>query len=256
MEVSEETKKIIQESKNVYIIPEEGNSEAISSALALFYALKSLNKNINFLLEKFPEKLNFLIPSPDFISYPRNFVLSIPKHAADISQIYYEKSDEAFKIHLTLDKGSIKKDNISFYYSEARPDLIITIGIKNYQEQLEKMDSFGFLLSAPILNIDNHLENNLNFGKINLVEQKSVSEIIFDLIKALGDSQISKEMAECLLSGLIIFSDNFTNYKTTSEILEIASILMRQGANRDKIIKELYKTEQDRQELFQKMFNS
>lgn len=269
MESIIETKNLISEAKNIYIIPEENNPEAVSSALALFYVLKNLEKNVNFIIEKFPEKLNFLIPSSDFISYPRNFVLSIPKQVADISQIYYENGDEATKIYLTIGKGTIKKDNISFYYSEAKPDLIITIGIKDYKKQLEKMDSFAFLLEAPILNMDTstslsagNWQNNLNFGKINLIEQKSLSEIILNLSKSIITPEIGSqvalvnaEIATCLLSGLIIFSDNFTNSKTNSELLETASLLMKQGASREKIIAEIYKTEEAKQELFQKMFS-
>ena len=172
--------------------------------------------------------------------YPRNFVLSVPSDVANVSQIYYEKSEEALKIHLTLDKGIIKKDNISFYYSDVKPDLIITLGVKDYTEQLQKLDSFGFLLDTPIINIDNDVQFNRNFGKINLVEDNSISEIVLGLTKSLSENQIKKETANCLLSGLIIHSDNFTNSKTNSNILETASSLMKQGAEREKIIAELY----------------
>src|SRR3989344_2730509 len=152
-----EAEQLISESKNIYIVPsEEDGGESIPVALALFYTLKNLNKNVNMLIQNFPEKLNYLIPSLDFISYPKNFVISIPNNTADVSQIYYEKTDENLKIHLTVNKGAVKKDNISFYYSDAKPDLIITMGIGDFKTYLsEKLDSFGFLLDSAIINIDN-----------------------------------------------------------------------------------------------------
>ncbi|MBI1866305.1 MAG: hypothetical protein HYS02_00885, partial [Candidatus Staskawiczbacteria bacterium] len=123
----EQAKQLIGEAKNIYVIPSESNEpESIASALALFYTLKELNKNVNLIIENLPEKLMFLIPSLDFIAYPKNLVISVPRKIADVSQIYYEKNDEALKIHLTIDKGNVKKENVSFYFSEPRPDLIIT----------------------------------------------------------------------------------------------------------------------------------
>lgn len=184
MENLQEIKQTIAGSKNICLIPSE-SPEAITSALALFYTLKETGKNVNFIIEDIPEGLRFLAPSLDFISYPKNFVMSVPNKAADISQIHYEKNNEAVKIFLTLESGSIKKEDISFYFSETKPDLVITLGIKDYSEQLKnKLNSFGFLLDSPILNIDNTTENK-KFGKINVIEQKPLLEVIMQLINGL-----------------------------------------------------------------------
>ena len=236
----QETKQIIGEAKNIYLIPEE-NLEAISNALALFYTLKEMGKNVNLIIENFPETLNFLTPSLDFISYPKNFVVSIPAKIAGISQIYYEKDDTALKIHLMVENGVIKKDDVDFYFSDEKPDLIITLGIKDYQSQLTgKLNSFGFLLDSPILNIDNN-QNNKNFGKINLIDNFSITEITFDLIKNLSAS-INKDSANCLLSGLIIETDNFKNFNITANIFENAGYLMKNGADLNMIKESFHKT--------------
>ena len=226
----QEFKNIISEAKNIYLIPSE-EPEAITSTLALFYTLKDLGKNVNLILDALPENLKFLAPSLDFISYPKNFVVLIPNNIAQISQIYYEKNNEALKIHLTLEGGNIKKDNISFYFAEAKPDLIITLGIKDYQKELsEKLNSFGFLLDSPILNIDNSKDNK-NFGKINLIEDKSLAEIVIGLAE-----NINKEAARCLLTGLVIYTENFKN-KITADVFETASNLMKKGIDLSEIVK-------------------
>jgi len=220
----QETKQIIIDSKNVYLITSE-EPEAIASTLALFYTLKDLGKNVNLIIDTLPESLKFLSPSLDFISYPKNFVVAIPNNIAQISQIYYEKNDEALKIHLTLEGGNIKKDNISFYFSEAKPDVIITLGIKDYSKELStKLDSLGFLLDSPIVNIDDSQENK-KFGKINLIGESSIPEIIFSLI-----DDLKKESAECILTGLIIHTENFKN-KVTANIFKLASQLMEKGVD-------------------------
>jgi nanoRNase/pAp phosphatase (c-di-AMP/oligoRNAs hydrolase) len=229
---NQETKQLISDSKNIYLITSQ-EPEAKASTLALFYTLKELGKNVNLFIDSLPENLKFLSPSLDFISYPKNFVISVPKNIADVSQIYYEKSDNGLKIHLTLENGNINKDNIALYFAEAKPDLIITIGVKDYQKELsEKLDSFGFLLDSPIINIDNE-QNNKKFGKINLVGNFALTEIIYNLIET-----INKESATCLLAGLIIYTENFKE-KVTANIFETASKLMKQGANLEEITNNL-----------------
>jgi hypothetical protein len=191
MENFTEFKNLINEAKNIYLIPSQ-EPEAITSTLALFYTLRNFGKNVNLIIETLPENLKFLIPSADFISYPKNFVISVPNTAAKVSQIFYEKNDEALKIHLTLENGIIKKENISFYFSGAKPDLIITLGIKDYSAELAgKLNPFGFLLDSHVLNIDTLIslsasgQNNKKFGKINIIEDKPLLELVMNLINSL-----------------------------------------------------------------------
>jgi len=188
MDNANEIKNLITDSKNIYLFPAK-EPEAITSALALFYSLKELGKNVNLLIDQLPESLKSMAPSLDFVSYPKNLVISIPKKVADVSQIYYEKNDEGLKIHLAVENGVVRKENVSFYFSETKPDLIITFGIKDYMKEISgQLDSFGFLLDAPILNIDTSkgsVQENKNFGKMNLVEEKPLLEIIMRLINSL-----------------------------------------------------------------------
>ena len=227
-----EVKQLISDSKSIYLVTSQ-EPEAITSTMALFYTLKDLGKNVNLVLENLPENLKFLSPSLDFISYPKNFVISIPNSIAQISQIYYEKNDDALRVHLTLENGNIKKDNISFYFSEKKPDLIITLGVQDYVKELSnKLDSFGFLLDSTILNIDNN-QDNKKFGKINLLGEQSLAEKIFDLSET-----INKESAICLLTGIVLYTENFKN-KVTADIFEKASKLMKQGADLKQIVENI-----------------
>jgi len=241
MQISEETKKIISEAKQVCIIPSKTNEpEATTAALALFYTLKEMGKNVNLMLDSLPENLQFLTPSPAFISQPKNFVISIPRQLADISQIYYEKNDNDLKIHLTVGKGILKKEDISFYFSQAKPDVIITLGIQDFQNHLEKhLDSSGFLLGCPIVNIDNSLDNK-KYGQENLVKPVSLSEITTEFITLINpDRAIKSPAADCLLAGLIIHYENFQSSKTTPESLQLAAEFMKSGANHPTIVENL-----------------
>ena len=239
--MSEELKKLVLDAKNICLIPSKNEPESLSSCLALFYTLRELGKNVNLISEKIPERLSFLIPSLDFLSSPKNFVISIPRSSTDISQIYYEKTDESLKIHLTTNKGSIRKEDISFYFQEAKPDLVITFGISDFKKYLENsLDSFAYLLGSPIINIDNN-PSNLNFGQINIVENKSLSEIVLDKIKIFEGVNIDKNIANCLLAGLVLYYENFKN-TTSPSVYQLASDLISKGANNQLVIDNLQKT--------------
>jgi len=234
MENLAEAKQLISEAKNIYLVPSD-KPEAVAATLALFYTLKNLGKNVNTIIENIPENLKFLSPSLDFVSYPKNFVISVPNKVANVSQIFYEKNDEALKIHLTIENGNIKKDNIAFYFAEVKPDLIITTGIKDYSAELSgKLNSFGFLLDSPVLNIDNGQENK-KFGKINVIESLPLSEMVSNLL-----DDIDNNTAKCLLTGIVLYTDNFRK-NITAEIFGAASQLMKQGADLKTITENLYK---------------
>ncbi|OGZ66513.1 MAG: hypothetical protein A3C50_00475 [Candidatus Staskawiczbacteria bacterium RIFCSPHIGHO2_02_FULL_43_16] len=246
--------KIITEAKNICIIPSHTNEpESLPAALALFYTLKDLGKNVNLINESFPEKLQFLIPSLDFLSQPKNFVISIPRSVADISQIYYEKSEDHLKIHLTIQNSRLKKENISFYVDQPKPDLVITLGVQDFQQELTgRLDSFGFILNAPILNIDNTAENT-RFGKINIIKECSLAELLLEIASA---STASKETANCLLAGMVAYYENFKSAKTQPDTLKTAARLMEQGANYHHITENLYKTTPQQMEFLTEIFKN
>lgn len=282
MDLFQEAKKLINETKNIYILPSTNNQDdSIPTSLALFYILKKLKKNVNLIVEKFPEKFHFLIPSLNFISEPKNFVISIPASKGEVSQIQYEKSEEGLKIYLTLDKGNIKKNDISFSFNISKPDLLITVGNKNL------LPNQNFSIEGPILNIDNQilldknyltpLENqrfltgqaeqtslgekplteqagNKNFSQVNLIKSNSsLAEIVSDFLKSVNEDLIEKNISTCLLTGIIVSSENFQNRETSVKTFETAAFLVKKGASHQQIIDELYP---DRDLFFSRFFKN
>lgn len=226
LEAYQKLQHLVSNATNISIIPSE-SYEAISASLALFYILKEQKKNANIIRDHIPENLTFLSPSLDFISYPKNFVLSIPETSGDISKVYFEKSNQSLKIHLQLEKGTIKKEDITCYVQEPKPDLVITLGVKDYSAELkEQLNAFGYLLGATIVNIDSH-EENKQFGTINLVEKKSLAEIISPIF---SKEAVTKKAAECLLTALLISTNNF-KAGITAEVFELAGLCMKKGAD-------------------------
>ncbi len=244
---SEEIKNLIAQAKNICLIPSQSHqSESLPATLAFFYALKTLNKNVTLIMQDL-ESLSapgapyqFLVPSLDYLSSPKNFVISIPRAVADVSQVYYEKNEEHLKIHLTVDKGAIKKEAISFYFSDPKPDIAITIGIQDFERELQQnLDSFGMLLDVSLVNIDNH-QDNKKFGKVNLVETGSLAEVSLEIIKSLDQNALTARAADCLMAGLTTYYNNFQHPSVPAHIFELCAYLIKKGANRQTVIENLY----------------
>lgn len=94
-------------------------------------------------------------------------------------------------------------------------------------------DSFkeSLALHPNILNIDHHFSNS-RFGKINIVKDKASStcEVLYDIL-ALTKKKISKEVANCLLSGIYGDTGSFHYSNTSQHVFQIASNLVKLGAD-------------------------
>ncbi len=238
MKAIQKAKKLIEESKKISILPSQKTEESIPAGLALFYTLKEIRKDVNFLLDEIPEKFHFLAPSLKETSRPKKFVISVPNQEDNISEIHYEKTNNSLNLYLKTKRRSLKKNQISFSLSEKKPDLLIALGV----EGLSENDSFKNISDVPVLNINNKDKKKL--GKINLIKNKtSLSELIIELFKAFNKEMFKKNTADCLLAGLIVSSNNSQDYKSLSGALNQASFLIKKGASEEKIIRHLKETE-------------
>lgn len=192
MENYNRAKKLIEESQNIYIFPSQDfRADSFPASVALFYALKKLNKRVNLILTEIPKEFHFLAENLQINPLPQDFVISIKEKEAKVSQVFYEKMENELKIYLRTSKGILNKENIYLKNQNLnqnglfpRSDLLITLGIKN----LQKLGN-NFQENLPlILNIDNQIENE-NFGKIILKENPSVSlsDIILKLLRTMGE---------------------------------------------------------------------
>ena len=118
-------------------------------------------------------------------------------------------------------------------------DLVITFGCSTKDRTgSEKI----MVLNVPFLNIDHHPDNS-NFGTVNIVDAKksSVAELIYDFF-LWNNWEITKDVATCLLTGIITDTGSFMHSNTQSSTLKAAAELMRKGAQTHNIIKQTYKS--------------
>jgi len=228
------------------VLPENLNGDALGCALALEEALKNSGKKIDIVCtEAIPEKLKWL-PGQEKVKNKltawQDFIISVNTATNKISRLRYENETGVLKIFLTT-PGKVEEKDIRLEPGQFFYDLIIAIDAPDLESLGRAFEeNTELFFGKSVLNID-HKAGNEHFGEINLIEPTAAacSEIITELIAGLGLT-INEKIATLLLTGLIIKTRSFQNNRTTPQSLSLASDLINQGAQQEKIIQQLYKT--------------
>ncbi len=199
-------------------------------------------------VEKKLAELSFL-PCPsavvESLSGSRDFVLSFNTEHNPILDVRTEKLEHELRIHLTPEHGTIDPRDFSFILAKYKFDLVVTIGAPDKESLGELYEAHpDIFYEVPIVNIDCHGSNE-QYGQLNLVEMtaSSTAEIVAALLKEIGEEFLEDVVAEALLAGIMAATDSFQKKTTTPRSLELASYLMGRGADQQKIVKHLYKTQ-------------
>ena len=96
---------------------------------------------------------------------------------------------------------------------------------------------------SKVVNIDHHNSNEM-FGQINIFDSKasSTSEIVFRLFEKFN-ADISVDIAQALLSGIIGDTGYFRYKSTTDKTLKVAARLVELGADISLVAEKIYVTE-------------
>jgi len=246
----EQFKKFLENSKEVLIlIPENPSTDAVGSAWGLYYFLEKLKILPAIAFSNHLSKKFDFLPQPkeilSEISGARDFVLSFNTERNKIMRVRHEEKDNTFNILVTPEKGSIDPRDFSFVLAKFKYDLVITIGTPDL-EKLGKiyLDNTDLFFEVPIVNIDSASDND-NFGQINLTDitASSSSEILARTFENIHPELIDKNIATCLLTGLIGATGSFQKKNTTPKALAVSANLMNKGADQQEIIRWMYKTQ-------------
>ena len=242
--------KRFEDANNILItFREDGEGDAVGSAVALFLFLNSIGKHVDIVVQNFalPKQLRFLKTAKKIkteFSHLQKFILSLDIKKTGVQELNYDIKDDKLRIHITPKEGFITRDQIRTAQSDFKYDLIITIDTQDLN-QLGTLHSNNTELfySIPIINIDNHT-NNEHFGELNIVDitTSSTSEVIFNLFNKLGEEYITEDIATALLTGMIWNTRSFKSDNIKPHTLALASKLITMGARRDYIVQNLYRT--------------
>ncbi len=239
----------IKKSETILLcVAKNPNGDALGSALGFYLALKKLGKKTD-VISPTPilEKYSFL-PSSNLITHKlegaRDYIFLVDIEKDKLQQLRYEIQDNKLKIFITAKDGNLNEKSARLESSKFKYDLIIALGTADLENLGNVYDENSELFyEAPVVNIDNNPSNEY-FGKINLVDVavSSTSEIVYNIISELDEKLFDENIATNLLAGIISKTDSFQNKNTTPKAFLTAASLIAKGANKEDIIRYLYKT--------------
>lgn len=110
------------------------------------------------------------------------------------------------------------------------PDIIFCLDYGDF----ERLRLPSLISAKIIVTIDHHQGDQTGQIKIIRPDFSSTSEIVYSFFKEIG-VKVNKEIATCLLTGIIADSGGFSHAATSSQTMEIASRLLLAGAPITKI---------------------
>lgn len=249
---SQKTQELIKDCQAPLIfLPPYPKIDALASAFALaryFEERKVAAKIICETGDKLKESLQFINPAPAVetaLTEARDFLIAFNTKYNPISHVRTEKQRDELRIYITPEKAAIDPRDFSFQPSHFHYDVAIVIGAPDKEHLGTVYESNpDVFYEIPIVNIDNASANE-EFGQVNLVDitASSLSEILYELLKDLDAEPLSAINQEYLLAGIISGTQSFQKKNTSPKALKAASELMEAGADQQKIVKNLFKTQ-------------
>lgn len=207
--------KIISAENILLLTHQRPDGDALSSVCAFTIFLERLQKNfVAFSYDPPPTTFNFLKNIEKITISPPLFGKKNKKEESEDK--YSSKKEynfEDFDVIVILDCGSI------------------------YRTQLGEKILENKQPNQTIIEFDHHpsVENNADI-EIRSDEASSTTEILYEFFRA-NEVEINKEMANCILTGILTDTANFLHPTTTKNAINIASHMLLRGAAFPKITK-------------------
>jgi phosphoesterase RecJ-like protein len=244
---------ILKRSQSILIMPSApADGDSLGSALALYLALKKLDKEVTVVsAEPVPEAFRFLPTTSvihDEFSPNSDFIVTIDCRKAKIGTIKTKLEKDKVNIIITAKNGRFSSKEVSFDHGPNKYDVIVTVDTADVG-QLGRFyeDNTELFTQIPVINIDHHA-SNAYFGKFNLIDimSSATTEMLIPLIEELEHETKQKlmddDIATLLLAGIITDTGSFQNANTTPKSFAAAAHLVKYGARQQEIIQHVFKT--------------
>ncbi|GAC1389344.1 MAG: bifunctional oligoribonuclease/PAP phosphatase NrnA [Ktedonobacteraceae bacterium] len=100
----------------------------------------------------------------------------------------------------------------------------------------------AFLDTVPILNIDHHISSQ-GCGHVNIIDPTAASTTeLLVLFQQQAHLPLSKDAAQCLLTGLITDTSSFQFTSTTPRTMEAGAVVLRAGAIAETIVRPIFRS--------------
>lgn len=229
----------IKASENILIaLSKNPNIDEISAALGLAMILDTMRKHVTAIFSgQVPNVLQFLKPEETFektTNSLQDFIIALSKDKVD--HISYKIEGDFVKVYVTPYKATIGQSDLSMSHGDYNVDLVICFNVISGDEIDPALSEYGRIMhDATAINLT--VDTPGRFAELEWQDSNvsSISEMIVGLADRLGLASFSEQVATALLTGIVASTDHFSNPRTSSNTMSIASKLMSFGANQQLI---------------------
>ncbi len=224
-------------------VKENPTIDDMGAALGLYLALSQMGKNVSVICSTEPiVEVSNLVGinkvKTSLESSGADLIVSFPYREGEIEKVSYTIENNYLNIVVKAGEEGLNFTETDIKYTRGGSgdslDLLFTVGTPKLS-QIHSLFRPDVLKNVTIVNIDNKQENE-GYGDVVLVSNRmsSVSEHMTQLLSDLR-TPVDTDIAQNLLDGIMHATDSFQSKKTSYLAFEMAGILMRQGAVRQTI---------------------
>ena len=241
-DISNITNRVVEKikaSENILIaLSKNPNIDEISAALGLAMILDTMRKHVTAIFSgQVPNVLQFLKPEETFektTNSLQDFIIALSKDKVD--HISYKIEGDFVKVYVTPYKATIGQADLSMSHGDYNVDLVICFNVISGDEIDPALSEYGRIMhDATAINLT--VGTPGRFAELEWQDSNvsSISEMVVGLADKLGLASFSEQVATALLTGIVASTDHFSNPRTSSNTMSIASKLMSFGANQQLI---------------------
>lgn len=226
------------------------DGDAIGSALALAAVLRKMGKaHVAIASQGFttPPSLAFL-PGISAIQPTltglSEFTITLKTSEVRLKEFRYDQHEGTLRIYLNPEEGMYRPEDVTMSSAPFAYDCIIAVDTRD----LESLGALyhkhaDFFYRTPTITIDHH-PGSEHFGQINIVDvtASSTGEVMGAVLEEIAAPSMDTAIATMLLTAIIAKTRSFKTPKITPRTLQMTSRLVAHGADREKIVHELYRT--------------
>lgn len=231
----------IRSSENILVaLSRDPSVDEMAAAIGLTMFLDGLQKHTTAIYSgATPDALQFLQPAETFETNTdslQDFIIALSKDKAD--HLRYKLDGDFVKVYITPYKTVLSENDLEFSHGDFNVDLVLALGVPQATDLDAALSEYGRIMHDATT-VDITCDAPGRFGEIEWSDPgaSSVSEMVTKLIFAMQgkDAVVDKEIATALLTGIVAATGRFSNDRTNSETMQLASKLMSMGADQQLI---------------------
>lgn len=231
----------IRNSENILVaLSRDPSVDEMAAAIGLTLFLDGLQKHTTAIYSgETPDALAFLQPEGTFETNTdslRDFIIALSKDKAD--HLRYKLDGDFVKVYITPYKTTLNEGDLEFSYGDFNVNLVLGLGIPSAGDLDEALSEYGRIMHDATT-VDITVDVPGKFAEIEWSDPaaSSVSEMVTKLIFSMQgqDAILDKDVATALLTGIVAATGRFSNDKTNSDTMQLASKLMSMGADQQLI---------------------